>query len=219
MSLLYYSRMRFTTNLLPLLLASSLPAHIVSVFGPGRDTTFIPADLSLRDPKNYSFMTSGSHAAYFTTFFMEHLAAQHPGRLSLIHYYPGLVFTSSFSDPKLPAWFRWIFNYGRPLFNYLPMTRSPEESGNRIVFNTSSRFPARPADDKPWSSKTDDGLEIATSSDGLLGGGAYRVNYDSEIIKTGNQYPKLREEGWQEKIINHTLEAFEEIKAGRAFTG
>ena len=39
MSLLYYSRMRFVTRLLPLTLASSLAtgAHIVSVFGPGRD--------------------------------------------------------------------------------------------------------------------------------------------------------------------------------------
>jgi hypothetical protein len=38
MSLLYYSRMRFTIRVMPLLLASTLPAHVISVFGPGRDT-------------------------------------------------------------------------------------------------------------------------------------------------------------------------------------
>lgn len=70
MSSLYYSRMRFIMQLLPLLLASPLPAHVVSVFGPGRDDEIFPDDLSLRDPKRYGFMNMGSHVAYMTTVFL-----------------------------------------------------------------------------------------------------------------------------------------------------
>ena len=220
MSLLYYSRMRFTLSLLPLLLASSLPAHVISVYGPGRDATLIADDLSLRDPKNYGFMSSGSHAAYLTTFFMEHLAAQHPGRLALTHYYPGLVFTDAIFSPRLPAWFRGFFYYARPLLLYfLPMALTAEECGDRVLFNASSRFPCRLSDGEAMPSKTDEGVDVAASSDGIDGGGAYRVNWNGEVVNTGKQYPKLREEGWLEKVVRHTMEAFEEIKAGRVFTG
>jgi hypothetical protein len=79
MSLLYDSHMRFIIKFLPLLLASPLPAHIVSVFGSQRDEKLFTNDRSLRNPKNYVFMSMGSHVAYLTTFFMENLAAKHPG--------------------------------------------------------------------------------------------------------------------------------------------
>lgn len=47
MSLLYYSRMRFIMNLSPLLLNSVLPtgAHVVSVFGRGREAKIFADDL------------------------------------------------------------------------------------------------------------------------------------------------------------------------------
>ena len=217
MSLLYYSRLKFTTLLLPLLLSSSLPAHVISVFGPGRDTTLIPTDLSLRSPQNYGFMVSGSHAAYLTTFFMEHLAAQNPGKLALIHYFPGLVLTDAFEDPGLPAWFRWIFRYGWPLFRCLPFALNGDECGQRVLFNASPRFPARSGDSKGASSKTEGDIEMAVSSDGVVGGGAYRVNWNGEMVSTGKQYKKLRKEGWFDIAVNHTLKVFEEIEAGKVF--
>lgn len=219
MSLLYYSRMRFTTRVLPLLFSSSLPAHVVSVFGPGRDTTFIPTDLSLRSPKNYGFYNSGSHIAYLTTFFMEYLAAQNPGKLALVHYFPGLVLSDGFQDPTFPFWFRGIFKYGAPLIKLLPPTLNGKESGERTLFNASPRFPPRSADGKATLSKSVGGIGVAESSDGIVGGGAYRVNFDNEQVATPKQYKKLREEGWLDKVVNHTLKAFEEIEAGRVFTG
>jgi hypothetical protein len=103
--LLYYSRARFTTLLLPLL-QSFLPAHVISVFGPGRDESSFPEDLSLRDPKKYGFMSSGWHAAYLKTFYFEYLAAKYPGKLALCHYFPGLIIGEGFSDAGLPWWFR-----------------------------------------------------------------------------------------------------------------
>ena len=218
MSLLYYSRIRFTTRLLPLLLASSLPAHVISVFGPGRDTTLVQNDLSLRSPEHYGFMSSGSHAAYFITFFMEHLAAQNRGKLSLVHYFPGLVLSDGFQDPALPFWFRAIFKYAAPLIRLSPSTLDGEVSGARTLFNASPRFPPCSADGKAAAKDSAGAIGVAESSDGIVGGGAYRVNYNNEQVATPKQYKKLREEGWLEKVVEHTLKAFEEIEAGRVFT-
>lgn len=211
--------MRFTNRLLPLLLASSLPAHVISVYGPGRDANFVPSDLSLRSPKNYGFGNCGSHAAYLTTFFMEYLAAQHPGKLSLVHYFPGLVLSDGFQDPSFPFWFRAIFRYGAPLIKLAPVTLSWSESGQRTLFNASERFPPRLVDGKAVDEKSVGAIGVAESSDGIVGGGAYRVNYNGEKVPIGKQYKKLREEGWLDKIVEHTLKAWEEIEAGKVFTG
>lgn len=216
-SLLYYSRMRFITKLLSILLASRLPARVISVYGPGRDSTFVPDDLSLRSPKNYGFMNSGSHAAYLTTFFMEYLATQHPGKLALVHYFPGLILGDVFMDPTFPLWFRTIFKYGMPLIKLSPMTLSGDECGARTLFNASSRFPPRLPDGKPAEVKDVGPIGVAESSDGILGGGAYRVNYNNEQVATGSQYKKLREGGWLDKCVKHTFKAWEEIEAGRVF--
>ena len=169
MSLLYYSRMRIILQLLPLLLASSLPAHVVSVFGPGRDVKIFPDDLSLRDPKNYGFINMGSHAAYFSTFFLETLAEKYPGQLSLTHYYPGLVLHPGGSIERLPTWFKWLLRLLTPVLRLIAVPHM--ESGERVLFHTSARFPPRSLSttEEVRASKAD--LGIATSSDGVVGGG------------------------------------------------
>jgi len=215
MSLLYYSRMRFVTQLLPLLLASSLPAHIVSVFGPQRDEKLFTNDISLRDSKNYGFMNMGSHVAYLTTFFMEDLAAKHPGKLSLIHYFPGLVVTEAFQDERLPKWFKYTWRFALAPFSWL-FSVPQAECGERVLFLASSRFPPRSTAEVP---KSKGGGEIAVSSDGIVGGGAYRSNWNGEIIPTKKTYKKLREEGMSERCWTHTMQAFKDIEAGKVFTG
>jgi hypothetical protein len=178
----------------------------------------VRTDLSLRAPQNYGFGNSGSHAAYLTTFFMEHLAAQHPGKLALVHYFPGLVLSPGFQDPSFPFWFRAVFKYGAPLIRLSPLTLEGPESGARTLFNASPRFPPRRLDGKPVAADSAGNIGVAESSDGVVGGGAYRVNYNNEQVATPKQYVKLREEGWLDKTVKHTLKAFEEIEAGRVFT-
>jgi len=116
MSLLYYSRIRFITNLLPLLLASSVPAHIVSVFAAGMEKKLYPEDLSLRDPKHYQgWGDMRTHVVYMTTFLMEELAKKYPGKLALSHVFPGLVIHGSFGN-IVPKWFRVLGSIFLPLF-------------------------------------------------------------------------------------------------------
>jgi hypothetical protein len=55
MSLMYYSRMRIITKLMPLLLKPDLPATVMSVYAAGIEQNLFPEDLSLRSPKRYSY--------------------------------------------------------------------------------------------------------------------------------------------------------------------
>jgi hypothetical protein len=66
--------------------------------------TFFFTDLSLCSPKNYNFMNMGSQVAYSETFFLEFLAKTYPGRLSLSHYYLGLVIRENFYRWREIAW-------------------------------------------------------------------------------------------------------------------
>ncbi|KAK4937626.1 hypothetical protein LTR10_021772 [Elasticomyces elasticus] len=217
LSLLYYSRMRFVTQLLPLLLASPLPGRVVSVFGPGRDTKLILDDLSLRKPHNFNFTNLGSHAAYMTTFFFEIMAASHPGKLSLSHYFPMLVVTPAFKGDGVPTWFKGAFAVVGPLFKLLGV--NPKECGERVLFHTSPRFPARSSNAGGRSPAKVGMVKVASSSDGILGGGAYRVNWNGEEIPLGKGYKNIRKEEASKKVRDHTMKAFQDISAGGYFSG
>jgi len=95
----------------------------------------------MRSPKNYNYFNVGSHVAYPKTFFMEYLASKYPDKLALVHYFPGRVFTEAFKDPDLPLLLRSLFKYGKPFFK--PFMVAGKESGERVAFNASSKFPPR----------------------------------------------------------------------------
>ncbi|KAG0652225.1 Short-chain dehydrogenase reductase SAT2 [Hyphodiscus hymeniophilus] len=213
MSLLYYSRMRFIVDLMSLLENSVLEtgAHVVSVFGPGREAKVFPDDLSLRNPQNYGFMNMGSHVAYFTTLFMENLSRQH--RLSLTHYYPSLVLTEAFGNEKLPRWFRWLFAALKPLmsrFFFVPN----EECGMRVLFLGTERYPARGLERKRREEKKG---EVAVGSDGVEGGGHYRIDWDGEVMESEKIFAKVKKEGLGERVVRHTESVFETIGSGAVF--
>ncbi|KAK0851328.1 hypothetical protein LTR02_003270 [Friedmanniomyces endolithicus] len=213
MALLYYSRMRFTTKLLPLLLATppSHPAHILSVFGAGleKGATLQLDDLSLtKDPKaHYGFLNLRVHVVHMTTMFFEHLAKQHPRKLSLVHVYPGLVLTPAMNHPSYPWWFK------AAAFVLMPIAKrtvaiKPEEIGKRVLFLATPRYPARGVEDV----KTSDGqVPVAMGSDGVRGSGAYSCNWDGETNDIEKFYVKLREQGFERQVVEHTEKVFEVV--------
>lgn len=117
-------------------------------------------------------------------------------------------------QPGLPWWFKFIFKYGTPLIRLSPSTLSQEECGERTLFNASKRFPAKGVD-----GKVDGVTGVAESSDGVLGGGAYRVNWNGEPVAIGKQYKQMREDGWAEKAIEHTHKAWADIETTGHFSG
>ena len=206
--------MRFATQLLPLLLASPLPAHIISIYAAGKETTLTTSDLSLRNPKHYNMSNVRSHAVIMKTLFMESLVERHPGKLSFVHIYPGLVMTGGFDDTRLPLWFRVIFWLVRPLLGLV--TTPGRESGERVLFTATEKFPARMNADG-YEGKEE--MEARVGTDGVQGSGAYAVGSDGETMAIGKIYSSLRAEGAKGQVWEHTMGAFREIEAGRKFTG
>ena len=144
LAFLYYSRMRFIHNLLPLLLASAAPgAHIVSVFGAGLEklNRWHSDDLTLRQPGNFNVQTRGTHSTIMTTLFMERLVSNLNGRLSFTHVFPGLVVTPAFGSESHPWWFKLVCFFLLPILSRT-IAVSGEETGERMLFFASSRYPS-----------------------------------------------------------------------------
>jgi hypothetical protein len=204
--------MRMTLKLLPLLLKSSLPAKVVSVYAAGLEAKLFPEDLSLRDLKHYSYSQARSHMIYMHTLFMETLAEQNRGKLSLIHIFPGLVLGPGFQNPELPAWFRTLFNWVLiPLFGRL-LTVKPEDCGDRMLSLASSCYPPRPND----KSKSQEGVAIGT--DGKAGSGAYSLSYNGENNLNAKVYEKFNKDKTRKAVWEHTMKAFEVVEGGGVFT-
>lgn len=143
---------------------------------------------------------------------MEHIATEYSGKIALVHYYPGLVVTDAFQGPTVPKWFRYMWRLAAPFISIFTV---PEvESGERVLFLASNRFPPR----NSTSTRVTSGLKIAESSDGVVGGGAYRVNWNGETIPTKKNYKDLRAAGWGEKFVTHTKQVFLDVEAGKTFT-
>ncbi|KAF2160378.1 hypothetical protein M409DRAFT_70530 [Zasmidium cellare ATCC 36951] len=223
MSFLFYSRMRFITKLLPLLRASTLPAHVVSIYGAGLEKglpNWQPNNLSLRgDDKTYSKSACRTHVIVMTTFYFERLAQQNAGKVSLTHEYPGLVMTPAFVNPSHPWWFRLIWTIVSPVIHFFRPVIPAEETGKRVLFLCGERFPPRSKTQAKEYATTADGLAIATSTDGVRGNGAYSEWHTGETNDVDETYIPLRRDGFGDKIWKHTNEAFDAIERGERFTG
>lgn len=210
---MFYSRARVIIQLLPLLLASPLPAHIVSILNPNLEGKLVSSDFALRKKGNFTVSTGSSHGSQLNTLFMEQLAINYPS-LAFIHQYPGFVMTN-IGLGTLPTWFVLIWKYIiAPLI--WPWTFTHEVSGERTVFLASEKFPARSEGKK---GKTDNGLEFAVSPDGMVGGGMYRVDSLGGSIASGKVQRKALEEGMAEKVWEHTMEVFRTVEEGKVFKG
>jgi hypothetical protein len=218
MSLMYYSRMRIVLQLLPLLLASSRSATVVSVYAAGMEAKLFPDDLSLRDTKAYSYLQARSHMCYMHTLFFEALAQKHPGKLSLVHIFPGLVPGPGFHGPEVPLWFRIIF-----FWFVMPtvgrwVTVDPTECGERMLSLAGGLYPAAAAaassDDGPPSGA---GAVIPGTDEGP-DSGTYCLTWNGESNYPGKKYAVLDKKALRTRVWDHTVRAFEVIEKGVVFT-
>lgn len=211
MSLMYYSRMRIINNLMPLLLKSSLPACVVSVFAAGMEGDLRQNDLSIRNLSYYKYALARSHMCYMHTCYMETLAEEHRGKLRLVHIFPGLVPGPGFSNPEIPFWARFLMRWVMfPLLGPFFVVK-PDECGQRSLSLASSRYPARAID----ASKSQG--EVIKGTDGKPGSGAYALNWNGEDLSKHKQYEKVSKDGLRKKIWDHTNRAFEVIGGGNVF--
>ena len=203
---------------MPLLHASRLPAHVISVFAAGKETIadWHPDDLSLRQPGHYGLISVRAHCTFFTTLFMERIASHNMDKLSFTHVFPGLVITPAFNNSAHPLWFKVVWFLLGPIAKLFSV--SAEEIGERILFLTSTRYPAQSTSGSHEKvSIGDQMLDVAVGSNGVRGGGAYSCGYDGETNAIGETYKTLRKESTDDVVWEHTMAVFRAIEAGETF--
>jgi len=183
----YYSRIRLTTNLLPLLRKSSRP-RILSVLSGGNEKQMHDDDIGLENPHNYSWNAAVNHIATMMTLSFEYLA-ENDKQITFIHSFPGLVRTEIFSR-LAPA----------------------EEAG--MLGSTVLAIMARFAFIMQWlfgSSVEVAGARQAfvLTSDEIGPGKIWRIDEKSAPVTAAGVLEKYREQGWREKVWDYTSRVIE----------
>ncbi|KAL4877126.1 hypothetical protein BJY04DRAFT_198996 [Aspergillus karnatakaensis] len=188
LSLHYYSRLRFITNLLPQLNAAASSdgetkglASVVSVLEAGGEAAISTTDLELKN--TYSLRNAAKHAITMTSLSFEELAKSNPA-VSFIHSYPGVVKTGVARDMGV---------LGKTAINALyllmkPLTVPVEESGERHLFAASGLPKNAAGEGKP-----------------------YLVSWNGEPRGNEKVLGELKEKGAGEVVWKHTLDVFKRI--------
>ena len=198
-------------QLMPLLTASPLPGHVVSIYAGGFEDGTKPGEMpiGLPPPATYGIAGVRKHACFMKNFLFEDLAEKNAGHLSLSHIYPGLVDGPGFYSPDMPTWFRILWRVLKPLA-MLYMT-SAEDCGNVMLYLATSRYPAKGTIEAGGKNLVG-GVEVAKSTNAELGGGSYALGQRGDVQAKGKSYENVRQEGLSKKVWDHTMETLERIE-------
>lgn len=204
-ALAWYSRIRFITNLLPLIQNSTSLRRVVLVGGGGHEGRLDPNDFpALHVP----LRQIRGHIITMKSLGLEAVAKTAPD-VSFVHNYPGTVDTALFTHIKGVA--------GVVMRTYLALLGRwvcipVEECGERQLYmSTSAKYPA--LKDGCPTVPLGDGVELAQGTNGEAGGGVYSITADCEssppsVMKLLADY---RDEGMVERIWSHTESEFKRI--------
>ena len=198
-------------QLMPLLTASPLPGHAVSIYAGGFDNETKPGELPIGCPPPATYGVAGvrKHASFMKNFLFEELAEKNAGHLSLSHIYPGLVDGPGFYNYDMPTWFRILWRLLKPLALFY-MT-SADDCGQVMLYLATSRYPAKGTIEEGGKNPAG-GVEVAESTNAELGGGSYSLGQRGDVRAKGKSYEKVRQEGLSKKIWDHTMETLEHIE-------
>ena len=201
---------------MPLLTASPLPGHVISIYAGGFEDAKTPGELPIGLPPPDTYGVSGvrKHAAFMKNFVFEELAEKHAGHLSLSHIYPGLVDGPTFYSPEMPLWFRITWRILKPLAMMLYMTSS-EDCGQVMLYLLSSRYPAKGTAGEGGKDLVG-GVEVAKATNGEIGGGSYSLGQRADVPAKGKSFEKVRQEGVEQKVWDHTMETLERVEKENA---
>ncbi|TVY55484.1 Oxidoreductase andH, partial [Lachnellula suecica] len=131
----YYSRIRFITNLRPLLSnAASSPPHFsrtLSILGAGGEGALNLSDLDLKS--SFSGRRCANHTITMNSLMTDQFATREPG-IAFVHSYPSVVKTAIARN--LPWWARAVVRVLMPVFSLF--TVGAEETGERQLFVATS---------------------------------------------------------------------------------
>ena len=206
--------MRFLSNLLPLLKASSETtphfSRSISIFSAGYEERINFDDLDLKN--TFSTRRCAAHTIVMNDFMTEEFAARAPGT-TFIHSSPLAVKTALGRDA--PLWVRVLAQAAGLLF--APLFVGEKETGERYTFLATSALypPFKPGGDEPrakgiavpWGVKT-----VMQGADGRDGSGAYLVNWSNEPTGSKKLLQEYREKGTGKIVWEHTMGIFERVE-------
>jgi hypothetical protein len=204
-ALTYYSRLRFITNLLPLLQHASSLRRVVCVGGGGHEGPLDPTDFpALRVPR----LKLRGHLVTLISLGLEAVARTAPD-ISFVHDYPGTVNTTLLSRMSGVA--------GALMRAYVcllgPWVCVPvEESGERHLYlATSARFPQLTGGSA--AVRLGDEIGVALGTTGEIGSGVYSVGWDCESASCAvlELLAGLMEKGMVDEVWRHTEGEFKRI--------
>jgi hypothetical protein len=196
-ALRYYTRLRFTYNLLPLLNASPSP-RVVAILAGGKEIEVDFNDLEFCN--NFNGFKAAGNGATQTTLAFEELAKTNPN-ITFIHKFPGFVATGVIDKLMgtakglyaIPATFaRWVLVPIVHLFS-----TSIDVAGERGLFiATAARYPPAEPKMEALGVALPKGVQIAKSSvmtDGK-GNGVYTLDENDESTANAPVMPGYRQE-------------------------
>jgi hypothetical protein len=217
LALHFYSRVRLTMNLLPLLKASVSP-RVISILVAGSESRIDPKDLTSVNKLPVS--RAVEPAATMTSLIFEELANDNP-TISFIHSYPGWVNTQIMDHLFASTPGMWWGLAQIPRFTVFPILNrfafiSADEAGERTLFlATSTRYP--PSVDHETTRKFGGWVErpagVCVARSTIMyegkGNGAYRTDWNGKEQKESKILGALRKDGGGKAVLEHTLGVFE----------
>ena len=200
----YYSRMRFTQQLLPLLqTASPQLSRVVSVLAPGEEAALDFNNLDLKE--GFSLKKAAAHAITMTDFAFEEMAKKNP-TISFVHAYPGVVKTGYAKETGFA-----VRAATQLLLRVLsPWTVGIVESGDRHLYAATSAAYPPSAGEKRGVEVGEDGVKKGSA--GEVGSGAYLIGSDGEMRANEKVLMGMRNQDAGTKIWEHTMKMFEHCR-------
>nr|OQO18867.1 hypothetical protein B0A51_14533 [Rachicladosporium sp. CCFEE 5018]OQO25552.1 hypothetical protein B0A51_06871 [Rachicladosporium sp. CCFEE 5018] len=206
----YYSRIRFTLNLMPCLTAAAEAgelSRVNTILAAGSEGKVNVQDLDLK--KNFGLHTALAHCTVMSDFMVEELAKRYPGT-TFMHSYPGTVKTGIANELTGPARLAVKVMYSV----MSPWILNVQESGERHFYQlTSQSFPPAEWRENP-STKLRPGVPaqkefgIMKGSDGTEGSGAYLLDWNSKSTGDEKVLKRYRDENLGPVVWEHTMKMF-----------
>ena len=202
----YYSRIRWTLNMMPLLEAASQAnelSRVISVLAAGSEGDVRLDDLDLKH--NFTLHACLAHCVVMTDFMVQELAKRYPGT-AFFHSYPGTVKTGIANELTGPVRLAVKLMYAV----MTPWILNVQESGERHFFQMTSQV--YPSAKGAVGIPAPEGMEPVRSMNGERGGGAYLLDWDGKSCGDESVLRKYRELDMGRKVWDHTMDIFAQVE-------
>lgn len=202
----YYSRVKWTLNLMPLLQNAARNnelSRVITVLGAGSEGDVLLDDMDLKH--NYSLHLALAHCVMMTDFMIEELARRYP-EVSFSHSYPGTVKTGIANELTPP-----VRLAVKVLYSVMtPWILNVQESGERHFFQMTSK--CYPSANGGAGIAPPDGLRAVRGMNGKPGSGAYLLDWDGKTCGDEQIIGKYRGIGMARIVWDHTMHIFAEAE-------